>query len=337
MVHLTRRSALLAAAALAAAGCTRSNDRPSTDTVRMTTGASTITDFDDYVADALGLYDRHGVTVDRIETQTAAQSVQLLATGDADIGRGLPNAIQARGRTAGRLDFVSVADPMLRPPFVMVTSGPTGWDALRGTKVGVSSVTDQTTVVTAGALKQLDVPAGDVELIPAGGTGSRLAALDAGGIDASLLLPPVNFEAEPLGLREMSYLPTDLGEKWQFSFTALLTSETWAGRNDELLIRFLQARDDALRWLADSSNADQAADILAEYTDTEIGEAEKTYELVYGSEVASFADRIAVSPKAAEGAFTGLEATDLYTSADTTVEDVTEDTYAAEARRRNDT
>jgi ABC-type nitrate/sulfonate/bicarbonate transport system substrate-binding protein len=90
-------------------------------TVRYTAGAATVTDWDDYVADAKGFYTANGITVDRIDTQTATAATRLLVTGEADIGRGLPPAIQAVEASNGGVSLISTAD-ILRS-----SSGSSSW------------------------------------------------------------------------------------------------------------------------------------------------------------------------------------------------------------------
>jgi len=142
-------------------------------TVRYTAGAATVTDWDDYVAETKGFYEDNGVTVDRIDTQTATAATQLLVTGEADVGRGLPPAIEAVEASNGAIALVSAADILIRPPFVMVTNGITQWNQLQGSTVGISSPTDSTGVITESVLRLQGLPEGSVDLIPSGGTGNR--------------------------------------------------------------------------------------------------------------------------------------------------------------------
>jgi ABC-type nitrate/sulfonate/bicarbonate transport system substrate-binding protein len=114
-------------------------------------GAATVTDYDDYVAQEKGFYARHHVKTEYLQTQTAAQATQLLATGDADVGRGIADAIQANVATDRRLDYISVADMLTRPPHVLMTDGTKSFAKIRDRKIGISSPTDNTTIVTGGA------------------------------------------------------------------------------------------------------------------------------------------------------------------------------------------
>ncbi|GAA4544228.1 ABC transporter substrate-binding protein [Amycolatopsis samaneae] len=300
--------------------------------VTMTVAAPSVTDFDDYVAKAKGFYAKHGVTVRRTQTGTATQSVQLLATGEVDVGRGLANTVLARLRTGGALDFVDVADTTVRPPFVMSAKGISGFAALAGTAVGIPSPTDQATVVTYQLLQRMGVDPATVEMVPTGGTGNRLAAMNVGGTSSTMLLPPVNFTAEQQGTHRLGYLPELLGPGYQFSFTGVVVRASWARDHRDELVRYLAARDDALRWLHEPANAEEATKILAAETKIPPQRAKQTYELLFRSKVPAFADRIGISLPAGEGVVDGLRLVGLLPGGPVDVREFVDDSYAAEAR-----
>lgn len=322
----------VAALLLTGSGCATQPASGSDGVLVMTVAAPTVSDFDDYVAKTKGFYRDRGVTVRRVQTGTAAQSVQLLATGDVEIGRGLSNTVQARLRTAGRLDFVDVADTTVRPPYVMTSNGIRDFAGLANTSVGITSITDQGTTVTEQVIDRLGPDRDSVEFLPTGGTASRLSAMNAGGISSTLLLPPVNFTAEQQGAVRLGYLPVLLGRDYHFSFTGIVVRESWAERNSEDLVRYLAARDDALRWLNNPANAEEAAAILAAETEIPLERARQTYDLLFRSTVPAFAERIGVSRPAGAGVLSGLRLSGLIRDSSARIEDFVDDSYAAKAR-----
>lgn len=328
LLALTAVAVIVAAAGCGGGGRAQADDH----TLVMTVAAPTVTDFDDYVARTKGFYDARGVAVQRVQTGTAAQSVQLLATGDAEIGRGLANSIQARIRTAGQLDFVCIADPTIRPPYVLNSRGVQEVADLPGTTMGITSVTDQGMIVTAQVIERLGLDADSIDLLPTGGTGSRLAAMNAGGIQSSLLLPPVSFTAERQGAARLGYVPELLGPDYQFSFTGIVVRESWAQAHRDELVRYLQARDDALRWLHDPANAEEATTILSTETKISPAQARQTYDLLFRSPVPAFADRIGVSIPAGQSVLQGLRLTRLVRDDTTQIDEYVDDSYAAAAR-----
>jgi NitT/TauT family transport system substrate-binding protein len=233
----------------------------------------------------------------------------------------------------GGVKLVSVADLLIRPPFVMNAKGIGSWEELKGKKIGVSSPTDSTAVVSKEAMSALGFQDGDVELVSSGGTGARYAAMEGGAIDASLLLPPVNFTAEEGGFSRVGYLPDIMGKDWQFAFTSVIVNPAWAEKNREALVAFLAGRNDALKWLADPANRDEAVDILATETKVSKETADKIYDLMgIGTANSAFAAEIGVSEVAAGGVLGALQGMGQAPS-DMELAGMIDDQYAAEARK----
>jgi NitT/TauT family transport system substrate-binding protein len=314
---------LIAALALVTAACASPQSRgdegasgkpAEKHTVIYAEGARTVSDWDHYVALALDLYEKNGVELDSVSTQTAVAATQLLVTGEANIGRGLAPTVQVVSQSNGGVTLVDVADILIRPPFIINSKSGSTMSDLAGLKLGVSSPTDSTSVVASG------------------GTGARLAALVGGALDAALLLPPANFTAEDEGFARVGYLPEDLGEDWVSSFTAIIVEPEWAAANEGALIGILTARHEALQFLADPKNRDEAIEILAEATDVTVEIAEKTYELLgIATDRSAFATEIGVSEAAAQDVLTVLQDAGQ-ASEDMELSDITDDSYAAKVR-----
>jgi NitT/TauT family transport system substrate-binding protein len=326
---------LLPLLALLAVGCgPRTPVARHDDTIVVASGAATVTDFDDYVAREKGFYAAHHVKTEYLATQTASQAIQLMATGEADVGRGLSDAIQANVSTGRKLDYISVADMLTRPPHVLMTTGAKDFGAISRDKIGISSPTDNTTIVTDGLLAGKSIDPTKANLIPAGGTSSRLAAMQAGGVKATLLLPPANFKAaKEAHLTSVGSVPQLLGPDWHYSFTSIVVDRRWAELNRGLLVRFLQARDDALRWLADPANKQEAIKILEKYTEAKPSPAEKTYDLISDPRLRAFATRIGVDRTADTSVLHVLQDAGVLKQRNLDVARFADDSYAAEARR----
>ncbi|MER7797501.1 ABC transporter substrate-binding protein [Microbacterium sp. NPDC096154] len=298
-----------------------------------TAGAKLVTDWDVYVAEDQGFFEDHGVHVENVSTDTAEGATQLLVTGEAHIGRGLPPMIQATVKSNGGVKLLDVADTLIHPPFFMsVREGISSLDDLVGKNIGTSSHTDSTTVVTHGLLDRAGIDAADVEIVTAGGTASRFAGLESGALDASALLPPINYTAEENGFASLGYLPDLAEDGFPFAFAGVIVNPDWAEANREALVAYLKARGDALEFLADPANRDEAIRILAEATDTEVEIAERTYDdLHIGTDKSAFNSQIGVHPEASEGVLIGLQKAGLAPE-DLTIDGLVDDSYAAEAR-----
>lgn len=298
-----------------------------------TAGAKLVTDWDVYVADDQGFFKDHDVTVENVSTDTAEGATQLLVTGEANIGRGLPPMIQATVKSSGGVKLLDVADTLIRPPFFLnADESVKSVDDLVGKRIGTSSPTDSTTVVTHGLLNRSGLDPADVEIVSAGGTAARFAGLEGGALDASALLPPINYTAEAEGFHSLGYVPDLAEDGFPFAFAGVIVNPDWAERNRDALVAYLRARGDALEFLADPANRDEAVRILAEATDTDPEIAGRTYDdLHIGTEESAFNSQIGIDPEASEGVLTGLQDAGL-APADLSIDDLVDDNYAADAR-----
>jgi len=312
-------------------GGTASGDGGTT-TLKVAAGAKLLTDWDDYVADAKGYYTEHGLTIDRVTTQTASAAAQLQVTGEIQIGRGLPPAVQADVNSNGAVHQISVADTLIRPPFTVNAAAEiTSYEDLVGKTVAVSTPTDSTTVVTDLALQQLGLPLDQIELNPVGGSADRLAGLQQGAVQATALLPPLNFQAEAAGFHRLGYLPDDLGDDFQFAFNSVIVDRDWAEDNKDVLVSYLAARNDALKFMADPANAEEVASILAEATGIEQDVATQVYDLTIGGQYSAFNTEIGIDTAAAQGVLDGLQAGGFLKQHEDAA-DYTDDSYAKAAR-----
>jgi len=301
-------------------------------TLKVAAGAKLLTDWDDYVAEAKGYYTDHGLTIDRVTTQTASAAAQLQVTGELQIGRGLPPAVQADVNSNGAVHQISVADTLIRPPFTVNAAAEIGsYEDLVGKTVAVSTPTDSTTVVTDLAFQQLGLPLDKIDLNPVGGSADRLAGLQSGAVQATALLPPLNFTAEDAGYHRLGYLPDDLGDDFQFAFNSVIVDKDWAADNKDLLISYLSARNDALKFMADKANAEEVASILAKATDIDQDTATKIYDLTIGGQYNAFNTEIGVDTDAAQGVLDGLQAGGFLKQHEDAA-DYTDDSYAKAAR-----
>ena len=101
----------------------------------------------------------------------------------------------------------------------------------------------------------------DYDVIVVGATAARLAGLRSGAVAASLLLPPVLFEAEDAGF-------VNLGLVYPYTkdlpFAGFEVNRAWAMAHLELAKRMLAAFDQGVAWFYDDKNRDEAISILAE-------------------------------------------------------------------------
>jgi ABC-type nitrate/sulfonate/bicarbonate transport system substrate-binding protein len=116
----------------------------------------------------------------------------------------------------------------------------------------------------------------EYDLIFAGATAARFAALQSGAVDATILTPPFNFRAEAAGFTNLG-LAVDYVK--DFPFTGYVVNAEWGRKNKPKLLDFLTAVARSVDWFLVDANRNEAIDILVAASSTERRDVEQTYDL----------------------------------------------------------
>src|SRR5205814_612865 len=92
---------------------------------------------------------------------------------------------------------------------------------------------------------------------------AKLAAVEAGAVDAAFLYPPANFVGAQAGVH--SIFPTSKLKTGEIP-TFYMVKQSWASAHPSQLVAILRALDQAHDWLFNKKNKQQAIQILAKYT-----------------------------------------------------------------------
>ena len=152
-----------------------------------------------YLARDTGLWKKHGVDIKLLTFESGSTLAQVARAGEIKfaINSG-PTTIAARAQGA---DAIIIASAVNTLPYSLVTAkGISNWDQLKGKKVGVSRFGSGTDTAIRLVCKKFGLDATKDLIILQGGTQpTRLQALSAGAIDATLVSPPLDFVAKKQG------------------------------------------------------------------------------------------------------------------------------------------
>ena len=98
---------------------------------------------------------------------------------------------------------------------------------LKGKVISLGGPKDITSIYVERMLAPHGVKPGEFDMVFAGATSARASALQAGAVDAAILLPPFNFHAEAAGFNELG-LTVDYAPELPFSGTVV--NRNWAAR-----------------------------------------------------------------------------------------------------------
>lgn len=191
-----------------------------------------------WAAHDLGIFKRHGLDVQLLYIGGGSVVTQAILGGDVQFARvGANSVVQASSRGA---DLKMVANTINRLVFSLMSKPEIQSPAdLKGRKIGVTRLGGSTDFALELALKKWGFRRGtDIAVIQAGGMPQLLGAIQAGSVDAGVISPPTNLQAQKLGLKEL----VDFGDlEILYPNSPLATTQSYLGKNREQALRFLRA------------------------------------------------------------------------------------------------
>jgi ABC-type nitrate/sulfonate/bicarbonate transport system substrate-binding protein len=225
-----------------------------------------------------GLYAERDIKVDLIYVPSSAAVIQQLTAGALDVAMstGLVDPIRAidKGSPIAIVRFESQSPPysLLAKPALKT------FRDLKGKTISLGGTKDITRIYVERMLAPSGVMAGDFDMVYAGATSARAAALQSGAVDAAILLPPYNFQAVTRGFNELG-LTADFAPELPFSGTVVGVS--WANGHKAILRRLLDAHAKAVAWFEDDRNRPEAVALLVAVSGLKPDEVEKAYDFYH--------------------------------------------------------
>lgn len=216
----------------------------------------------EFVAEAKGYFKEHDLDVEIIATRSSSKAVQQLAAGSLHVASsGIPDYLRAIDQGAPIKIFKTQIGT---PPYTIFAKPEiTSIKQLKGKKVMIGGPKDVTRYYVETLFQKHGLMPGTYDYLYAGSTGNRYAALSSGGIDATIILPPLSFRAKAQGFSNLGNIQTVLAD---FPFTVHGYNTEWAGKNRKALVGYTAALMKATEWLYDTSHRDEAAEILVKAT-----------------------------------------------------------------------
>src|SRR5205823_13273124 len=161
--------------------------------------------------------------LDVLYAQSSAQMVQQITSGslDVSISTGLVDPMRAIGMGA---PIAIVRVEIQAPPYALLAKPSIKTLAeLKGKIISLGGPKDITRIYVERMLEPNGVKPGEFDMVFAGATSARFAALQAGAVDAAILTPPFNFHAQSAGF-------TYLGNAVDFTdmpFAGIAVNTNW--------------------------------------------------------------------------------------------------------------
>jgi len=230
-----------------------------------------------YIASRKGFFAAQNLDVDINFAQSGAAVTQQLTAGSIEIALsvGINDPIHAidKGAPVAIVRIIGNA-----APYVLI--GKKGLKTiadLKGKTVSIGSTKDMTTIYFERMAAMSGLKRGDYDVVSAGVAAARYAALKAGVVDAALVLPPLNFQAEKAGYVSIAFAPDYVKD---LPFTGMAVFKPWAAQHGDLVKRMLAVTDASIAWLTDPAHRDEAVDLLVKAGRADPEDSAASYDLL---------------------------------------------------------
>jgi NitT/TauT family transport system substrate-binding protein len=232
-----------------------------------------------YIGINKGFFAAEDLKVDYVFAQSNAGVNQQLAAGSIDfaINTGLVDPIRAVEKGAG---VAIVRIEIQGPPYILnARSTIRSMKELKGKVISVGGAKDITRIFVERMLAADGVKPGEFDMVFAGATSARFAALQSGAVDAAILAPPYSFRAEAAGFtnlgRTIDYAP-------DLPFAGTVVNRTFAGAKPRVVERVLAVLNRSIAWFYDGRNRAEAVRIMIEVSRMQPDDVERSYDFLSG-------------------------------------------------------
>jgi ABC-type nitrate/sulfonate/bicarbonate transport system substrate-binding protein len=154
-----------------------------------------------------------------------------------------------------------------------------GYADLKGKRIGISTLAAADATLVRKMMAAHGLGPRDYDLIPAGSTPERAAALRAGSLSATVLTPP-----EDQRMIDEGYVRLDISTNVvkNYAWGGQSINEAWASKNHSMLVGYLRGWIRGARWLRNPANKDEAIAILMRETRMNDHFAHAMYDFYFG-------------------------------------------------------
>lgn len=231
-----------------------------------------------YIADSHGYWEEENLDVELIFFASGSEAQQAILGDAVDIGAGgytEPIIVEAQGVDTRLFGFIQ--DTL--PYHLMVNPEITSIEELEGKTLGVSREGALSDQVTRIALAKLGFDPSLANYQAVGGSPSRLAALEAGAIDGTILDAPSYLLAEEAGFVSLVDYTQELTG---FPYEVLYAKTETMEQNRDVFLRFMRGYIKGARFATDPANREEVISIAAEYLEAEEEDVALGYDIYIG-------------------------------------------------------
>jgi NitT/TauT family transport system substrate-binding protein len=212
-----------------------------------------------YVTLDRGFFKDEGLDVLPVMFNSGNTNLQALIGGDVQIMAGaVAETVLGRASGVDVKNFWGICNLM---PFELYSQAKfTSMKEAKGKRFAISRFGSLSDFLTRASLLRFGVDPKEVTILQIGSTPARFAALNSGGVDATIIWFPVTEQAKAMGYRKLFDLK-DMFPEWPYE--AFAARESWLAKEKEQSMRFLRAYQKGARLTRE--NRDEAVKSLRKW------------------------------------------------------------------------
>lgn len=245
------------------------------------TGPPTAMNWPFEIAMEKGFFAAEGISIDKIAAPSSAAVVLQATAGAIDIT--VQGAFVDVIRAIEKGAPLAIVRIMVQTPPYELLAKPSirSLKELKGKTISIGGQKDVTHVYLNRMLEPNGLRDSDVDLVYAGASSARFAALETGAVDAAMLTSPFNFKAADDGFPVIGRTADYITDMPQGGTTV---NRNWAVGHVDTLRRFLVAFNKGFDWFQNRRNRDEAIMIMVAASKQQPEEVAKSYEFFRNGE-----------------------------------------------------
>jgi ABC-type nitrate/sulfonate/bicarbonate transport system substrate-binding protein len=224
-----------------------------------------------------GLFAKRGLKVEVTDTLSSQALREGLAAGRYHVAHGgVDNAVALAEAAHVGVAIVSGGNDGFN--HLLVQPDVNSYDDLRGKTLAVDAPNTAYALLLYKMLQLKGLQRGDYAVMPVGASFLRLQALTKDKTYAGTMLNvPYSIQAERAGLKDLGAATTAVG---RYLADGAYVLRSWAQPNADILVRYLQAYVEALRWMMNPVNKNSVVALMGQRLKLPPDVAVQTYDVI---------------------------------------------------------
>lgn len=237
-----------------------------------------------YAAEDQGFFERENITnTEPLIVNTDADANRAMLSGEGDVSTATVGMLQAiePGQTPG-VQFIAgtggAAYSFVGPTEVTELAG------LEGATIALPPEGQPSADVAVATLNEVIGEGNWTPLHIGGGSGARIAALEAGQAQGAFMAAPFDAVVEQEGQFHVIDYLAEHSDDYQIG--VIMASTQWIEEQPDVAARWVRAYADGCEWVYDPANEERAIELMAEKVETAPEAVQETYDVYIAGDLA---------------------------------------------------